>query len=202
MAAFAQVSAFSSWGNGRVGHPRPACSGLRSVLRDRDCLLQHVLGLDREGGAALTGRGDDHDAVLEGHQDAAGVTHVGSDPTHAHPPAALGENVPVGRHTGERAEDETPPPRSPRRRIFVLSLLVTLTLIAWGVLVYAAIDFGREARSGEPDAWTFLAIAAVGAAACLFVTMILGTRLVALVRGRAVVPPRPTHAQGRRRATR
>ena len=82
--------------------------------------------------------------------------------------------TPVGRHTGERAEDEAPPPRPPRRRIFVLSLLVTLTLVAWGVLVYAAIDFGREARSGEPDAWTFLAIAGVGAAACLFVTMILG----------------------------
>ena len=81
----------------------------------------------------------------------------------------------------------------------MLSVLVTLTLVAWGVLVYAAIDFGREARSGEPDAWTFLAIAGLGAAACLFVTMILGMRLVAVVRGRVVVPPRPTHVQGRRR---
>ena len=60
----------------------------------------------------------------------------------------------------------------------MLSLLVTVTLVAWGVLVFAAIEFGRDARSGDSQAWTFLALAAAGATACLFVTMILGARLV------------------------
>ena len=37
---------------------------------------------------------------------------------------------------------------------------MTITLVAWGVLVFAAIEFGKEARSGEPEAWTFLVLAA------------------------------------------
>ena len=82
----------------------------------------------------------------------------------------------------------------------MLSLLVTLTLVAWGVLVFAAIDFGREARSGEPDAWTFLGLAAAGATACLFVTMILGAKLVGLVRGRTATAPPPRLPGGRRAA--
>jgi hypothetical protein len=84
----------------------------------------------------------------------------------------------------------------------VLSLLVTITLIAWGVLVLAAIDFGREARSGNPDAWTFLGLASLGAAACLFVTMILGAKLVALVRARQESEPRTVRLPGGRRAAR
>ncbi len=103
----------------------------------------------------------------------------------------------VGRHTGERPHDA---PRVPRRRILVLSLLVTITLVAWGVLVLAAIEFGREARSGETGAWTFLGLASAGATACLFVTMILGARLVALVRARQEPPPRPACPGGRRAA--
>jgi len=84
----------------------------------------------------------------------------------------------------------------------VLSLFVTVTLVAWGVLVFAAIEFGRDARSGEPESWTFLALASAGATACLFVTMILGGRLVALVRARqeaaAAVPRLPGGRHGAR----
>jgi RsiW-degrading membrane proteinase PrsW (M82 family) len=107
------------------------------------------------------------------------------------------DNVAVGTHTRaqEPAYVATKPPR---RRIFLLALLLTATLVAWGVLVYAAIDFGGEARSGEPTAWTLLAITTVGAAACLFVTLILGSRLLALVRGR----PAPVRPKGGHRATR
>jgi len=57
-----------------------------------------------------------------------------------------------------------------------MALGVTLALIAWGYLVYAAIDFGSDARGGEGMAWMFLALAAIGAAACLFVALLLGAR--------------------------
>ena len=57
--------------------------------------------------------------------------------------------------------------------------------MAWGVLVYAAIDFGQEARSGEPAAWVLLALTTLGAAACLFVTLILGARILPLFQGDA-----------------
>ncbi len=80
----------------------------------------------------------------------------------------------------------------------LLALAITGTLVAWGVLVFAAIDLGRQARSGESTAWTFLALAAVGAAACLFVTLILLGRLLAVLRGRDVPPARPPRVPGRR----
>ena len=111
----------------------------------------------------------------------------------------------MGRHSGERTSQEraTAPssyaaPAPPRRKVLILTLLVTATLIAWGVLVYAAIDFGGEARSGESTAWVFLVLATLGAAACLFVTLLLGTRMVTLVKGQQA-PARP---QGGRRAKR
>ena len=104
----------------------------------------------------------------------------------------------VGRHTGERPHH---PPRVPRRRVLALSLLIFLTLVAWGVLVFAAIEFGRDARSGDSTAWTFLGVAAVGATACLFVTLILGSKLVGLVRARTAEPP-PVRLPGGRRAAR
>lgn len=75
-----------------------------------------------------------------------------------------------------------------------------MTLVAWGVLVFAAIDLGGEARSGgETAAWVFLVLATIGAAACLFVTLLLGARLLTLLQGREQPPPRPV---GGRRAAR
>ena len=106
----------------------------------------------------------------------------------------------VGRHTGERPRASSATPRPPRRRILVLSLFVTVTLVAWGVLVFAAIEFGRDARSGESQSWTFLALASVGATACLFLTMILGAKLVALIRARQDTAPPPRLPGGRRAA--
>ena len=69
-----------------------------------------------------------------------------------------------------------------------LSLGVTLALVAWGYLVYAAIDFGTDARSGDAGAWWFLALASLGAVACLFIGLILVARLLATLRVGA--PPR------------
>jgi len=119
---------------------------------------------------------------------------------------------PVGKHTGERAaEVRTDDTGLPWRKILLLALGVTGTLVAWGVLVYAAIDFGQEARSGEPTAWVLLTITTLGAAACLFVTLILGARILPLfqqglppaVPPTAPTPPvRPARPPGGHRAVR
>ena len=120
---------------------------------------------------------------------------------------------PVGKHTGERAaEVKTDDTGLPWRKILLLALGVTATLVAWGVLVYAAIDFGKEARSGEPAAWVLLAITTLGAAACLFVTLILGARILPLFQQGAAslqLPPtaptppaRPARPPGGHRAVR
>lgn len=76
-------------------------------------------------------------------------------------------------------------------------------MIAWGYLVYAAIDFGSSARSGNGGAWLLLVLAGLGAAACLFVGLMLLSRLTAAL-GVTRSPddpeePRPT---GGRRAAR
>lgn len=55
---------------------------------------------------------------------------------------------------------------------------VTLAVVAWGYLVYAAIDFGSTARGGEGRAWWFLGLASCGAVACLFVALMLIARLL------------------------
>jgi hypothetical protein len=81
----------------------------------------------------------------------------------------------------------------------VLALGITLTLVAWGFLVWAAIGFGADARDGEKVAWAFLALATIGATACLFVTLILVTRLFRTLtsRGAEEAEPRPV-VPGRR----
>lgn len=55
---------------------------------------------------------------------------------------------------------------------------MTAGVIAWGYLVKAAIDFGIEARSGTSDAWLFLGLASMGAVACLFIGLLMITRLL------------------------
>jgi hypothetical protein len=97
----------------------------------------------------------------------------------------------VGKHTDAATEE---PPPSQRRRLLGLAAGVTLTVVAWGFLVYSAIDFGSQARGGDTVAWSFLAFATVGAIACLFMALILGTRLVSAVRGQS--PPEPPVAPG------
>ena len=51
-------------------------------------------------------------------------------------------------------------------------------MVAWGYLVYAAIDFGSTARGGDGAAWWFLGVASVGAVACLFFGLMLAARLL------------------------
>jgi hypothetical protein len=86
----------------------------------------------------------------------------------------------TGTSGGKRAGSR----RGPRRRevfqpaLLLLALGVTASVVAWGYLVYAAIDFGSTARGGDSAAWWFLALASVGAVACLFVALMLVVRLL------------------------
>jgi hypothetical protein len=87
--------------------------------------------------------------------------------------------------TGEGGGKRAGSRRGPRRRkgfrpaLLLIALGVTASVVAWGYLVYAAIDFGSTARGGDPTAWWFLAVASVGAVACLFFGLML---LVMLLR--------------------
>jgi len=99
----------------------------------------------------------------------------------------------VGKHSGEPA----PEPPLPRRRLLLLALGITATLVAWGFLVWAAIDFGADARGGETPAWTFAGLATVGATACLMVTLILIAKVFSALRRAPRAP-----AQGGRRVAR
>ncbi len=84
---------------------------------------------------------------------------------------------------------------------------MTLAVVAWGYLVYAAIDFGSAARDGDSQAWIFLGVASLGAVACLFVGLMLLARLLrrlGITRDPSVpeVPPPAPRPVGGRRASR
>jgi hypothetical protein len=89
--------------------------------------------------------------------------------------------APVGGHRGKRAAATTR--RRSRGAVLGYALGITLAVLAWGYLVWAAIDFGSTARGGDGRAWWFLALAAVGAVACLFVGLMLIARLTRTLGG-------------------
>jgi hypothetical protein len=70
------------------------------------------------------------------------------------------------------------PKRSLQPQLLLLCLGSTVALVAWGVLVWTAIDFGRTARGGDSGAWLYLALASLGAVACLFACLWLVTVLL------------------------
>ncbi|MBD3944037.1 hypothetical protein [Nocardioides ganghwensis] len=72
----------------------------------------------------------------------------------------------------------------------LLGAATTLLVVAWGYLVYAAIDFGTAARGGNSSAWTFMALACAGAIACLFVGLLLVARMMRVM-GITSPPPSP-----------
>jgi hypothetical protein len=127
----------------------------------------------------------------------------------------MGQNEPVeqpGKHAGKRRAEPGPQPpgreigessgRSPAK-LLALAVGVTLAIIAWGYLVYAAIDFGAEARGGEGGAWWFLGLASLGAVACLFVGLLLVARLLRMlgvIKGPEGPPPPPRPVGGKRAA--
>ena len=90
----------------------------------------------------------------------------------------ISHNVPVS--TGKRAGSRrgAASPRSLNKAALALGAAITVCVVAWGYLVYAAIDFGTAARGGSSSAWTFMALACAGAIACLFVGLLLVARLM------------------------
>ena len=116
------------------------------------------------------------------------------------------DRVGAGKHSGAR---RAPVKRArPRGGTLLLAAGVTFCVIAWGYLVTAAIDFGATAREGQSGAWLFLALACLGAAACLFAGLLIGVRLlralglIAAAEPRGVVEPPPPRVAGGRRAKR
>jgi hypothetical protein len=106
--------------------------------------------------------------------------------------------TPVSGHRGKRAAATTQ--RRPRGRVLGYALGITLAVLAWGYLVWAAIDFGSTARGGDGRAWWLLGLAALGAVACLFIGLMLIARLTRTLGER---PPGPTAPRtGGKRAAR
>jgi hypothetical protein len=117
----------------------------------------------------------------------------------------------VGSAGGKRAGSRRGPRRRSRPSPHVLLLTggITAMVIAWGYLVWAAIDFGAAARGGEQVAWAFLALASLGAVACLFAGLMLGVRLLRMLGilspvalGDQAEPDRPPAPKGGKRAAR
>lgn len=91
--------------------------------------------------------------------------------------------------------------------LLLLAVGITLCVVAWGYLVYAAIDFGSAARhEDDASAWGYLAVAAVGAVACLFLGFMLVARFsrtMGLTRSPESKPERnPSLHKGGKRAAR
>ncbi len=106
--------------------------------------------------------------------------------------------------------------RGPRRRsgvqpaLLLLALAITGCVVAWGYLVFLAVEFGSSARGGDDQAWWFLGLASLGAVACLFLGLMLVARVsrrLGITRGPTEEPeprPDPDHPRpvGGRRAAR
>ncbi|NPC41060.1 hypothetical protein [Nocardioides sp. zg-1230] len=111
-----------------------------------------------------------------------------------------------GKRAGSRRGAR--PPRTLNKAALVLGAAITLCVVAWGYLVYAAIDFGTAARGGSGgsggSAWSFMALACLGAIACLFVGLLLVARLMRAL-GITEAPPSdnaPARPVGGKRAAR
>ncbi|KAA1425862.1 hypothetical protein [Nocardioides antri] len=79
-----------------------------------------------------------------------------------------------------------------RPMLLVLAFGITLCVVAWGYLVYAAIDFGSAARhDGDDAAWGYLGVAAVGAVACLFLGFMLVARFSRAIGFTTAPDPKP-----------
>ena len=93
--------------------------------------------------------------------------------------------------TGKRAGSRrgASQPRTLNKAALAIGAAITLCVVAWGYLVYAAIDFGTAAREGSSSAWTFMALACLGAIACLFVGLLLVARLL---RALGITSPPPS----------
>lgn len=105
----------------------------------------------------------------------------------------------AGARRGPRAAS------TPWPKVLLLGAAITASVVAWGYLVYAAIDFGGSARQGRSAGWVLMALATVGAMACLFLALMLISRLLRALGLTAAPEPRepaPPRVPGGRRAAR
>ncbi len=83
----------------------------------------------------------------------------------------------TGKRAGSRKGSR--PPRTLNRTALVIGAAITLCVVAWGYLVYAAVDFGTAAREGSGGSpLVYMGLACLGAIACLFVGLLLVARLM------------------------
>jgi len=108
------------------------------------------------------------------------------------------------KHAGSRKGARQPPTLRPA--VLALAAAVTAAVVAWGYLVYLAIDFGTSARGGEQRAWWFLGLASLGAVLCLFLGLVLVARLLRALGITSPpaesLPPSAPRTPGGRRASR
>jgi hypothetical protein len=134
---------------------------------------------------------------------APAITHVPTHlPTHSTGQLASEPTEPTGEPGGEAGGESGGRSRLP---LFLHALGVTAAIVAWGYLVYAAIDFGATARGGDSGAWWLLGLASLGAVACLFVGLLLITRLLrilGIVKGRPQEAPKTPRPVGGKRIAR
>lgn len=90
------------------------------------------------------------------------------------------ERVTTGKRAGAR------PKRQFRPDLLALAVGTTVCVIAWLFLVKGSIDFFTDAQDGNGSSWGFFALAAIGAAACLFAALML---LVRVSRALGLTPP-------------
>jgi hypothetical protein len=87
------------------------------------------------------------------------------------------QGTPVGSPRGG-ARRAAKPKRGLQPKLVALGLGAVAALVAWGVLVWLAVDSGRAARGGESGKWVYLAVASAGAVVCLFLCLWLCTVLL------------------------
>ena len=81
--------------------------------------------------------------------------------------------------------------------LLFLALGVTASVVAWGYLVWSAIDFGSAARhDGKSEAWWYLVISGVGAVACLFLGLMLVVRFSRTIGWTHAPDPKPKKVAG------
>lgn len=91
-----------------------------------------------------------------------------------------------GKRAGDRAKATFRP------ALLLIAFGATASIVAWGYLVVAAIDFGATARhDGKGSAWAFMGIASLGAMLCLFLTFMLAIRLSRALGAGTHHEPRP-----------
>ncbi len=67
-------------------------------------------------------------------------------------------------------------------------LFMAAALVAWGALVWFAIELGSRARGGEQRAWWLMGAISVAAIACLFVALMIAARTLRTLQGTKTAP--------------